>query len=190
MSTHPANERHYSYGDYLTWPNDERWEIIDGTPYSMSLAPSREHQRITGELFRQIANFVRDGNCEVYAAPFDVRLPKKDEADGNIKTVVQPDISVICDPSKLDKAGCKGAPDWIIEVLSPATAAKDQIQKHALYQRHGVKEYWLVHPTDKIVAVYRLKKGEYGKPEISELRGRLSVSIFSDFEIEWGLVGG
>jgi len=143
----------FTYGLYKNWPEDERWEIINGVPYNMSPGPRRVHQKISGALFNKIYNFLDKHDCEVYDAPFDVRLPDYDEADDDVLTVVQPDILVVCDEKKLDDAGCRGAPDFIIEILSPSTASKDQIEKVALYEKHGVKEYWIVHPTDKILTV-------------------------------------
>jgi len=187
MAKHAAQYSHCTYGDYKTWPADERWELIDGVSYCMSPAPSRLHQQFVLELGRQIANRLRASasECEVYVAPFDIRLPRAEETDDTVDTVVQPDIAVICDRTKLDEAGCRGAPDWIIEVLSPATAAKDQIQKRALYERHGVQEYWLVHPTDCTVTVYKLLDGQYGKPDISELAGHLPAAVVAGLEIDW-----
>ncbi len=143
----------FTYGLYKNWPEDERWEIINGVPYNMSPGPRRIHQKISGALFNKIYNFLDKHDCEVYDAPFDVRLPDHDEADDEVLTVVQPDIVVICDEKKLDDAGCRGAPGFIIEILSPSTASKDQIEKVDLYEKHGVKEYWIVHPTDKILMV-------------------------------------
>ncbi|MGY6216734.1 Uma2 family endonuclease [Methylolobus aquaticus] len=186
----------FTYGDYRLWPEDRRWELIDGEAYDMSPAPTRTHQTLVGEVFRQIANYLDAKPCEVYVAPFDVRLPVGDETDDRINTVVQPDIAVICDPSKLDEAGCRGAPDWIIEVLSPATAAKDQVLKRDLYQRHGVREYWLVHPTDHILTRYRLENGGFGPALIEEMRGATVVDSMPGLEICWdfltakGAIGG
>jgi Uma2 family endonuclease len=114
-----------------------------------------------------------------------VRLPERDEADDLVFTVVQPDLSVICDPSKLDEAGCCGAPDWIIEVLSPGTAAKDQIIKKALYERHGVREYWLVHPVDHVLTRYRLVEGRYAQQEVFETVGSTAVAILDGLAIDW-----
>ena len=143
----------FNYGLYKNWPEDERWEIINGVPYNMSPGPRRVHQEISGDLFATIHNFLKKHKCKVYDAPFDVRLPDYDEDDDEVLTVVQPDILVVCDEKKLDDAGCRGAPDFVIEILSPSTASKDQIEKVALYEKHGVKEYWIVHPTDKILMV-------------------------------------
>lgn len=154
----PKSEEKYTYEDYLTWPDDERWELIHGIPYDMSPAPSRKHQDIVVEISRQISNYLKDKPCRLYTAPFDVRL----ESD----TVVQPDLSVICDKNKLDDKGCNGAPDVIIEILSPSTAAKDMKIKLALYERHGVKEYWVVEPFEQMLLLFSLETGEqYGKPK-------------------------
>lgn len=182
----------YTYADYLAWPEGERWELIEGVPYNMSPAPTRRHQGFAGELLRQIANFLDDKPCKVYPAPFDVRLLPdasqeefRNAADKHVTTVVQPDISVICDPEKLDDRGCLGAPDIIIEILSPSTAAKDQIQKVALYERCGVKEYWIVHPTDNTVTIRRLnKQGKYGIPEIYEGKGSLAMRTLEGLDID------
>jgi Uma2 family endonuclease len=157
-----AKEREagFTYADYLKWPTGERWELIDGQAYAMSPAPSNFHQLIVGELFRQLANHFHDKLCRPFIAPFDVRLPHAVNDDQQIDTVVQPDISVVCDPEKLkDNRGCLGAPNWVIEVLSPGTAIHDQRTKRALYERHGVAEYWLVHPGDRSVTIYRLEAG-------------------------------
>lgn len=175
----------FTYGDYLGWPEEERWELIEGIPYNLTPAPSTIHQIIVGELFRQISTFLLDRDCLPFIAPFDVRLPEAEEADDEIITVVQPDIAVICDPAKLDKRGCRGAPDVIIEVLSPATAAKDQIQKVALYEKHGVPEYWTVHPTDRLITVRRLgSEGRYGTPFFHEAKGMLPVITLPGLEID------
>jgi Uma2 family endonuclease len=178
----------FTYADYCRWPDDERWELIEGMAYRM-VTPGLTHQAVVGELFLQIANYLRGKPCRPFVAPFDVRLPRGNEADEEVTTVVQPDISVICDSEKLDERGCRGAPDWVIEVLSPSTAAKDQIQKLAAYERAGVREVWLVHPTDHVVIVYTLNAdGSYGKPAIHETTGTLTPGLFPDLLIEWGLV--
>lgn len=175
----------HTYGEYTVWPEDQHYELIEGIAYAMSPAPSRLHQRFVGELYRQIADALDGSPCEVNLAPFDVRLPEDDESDENIKTVVQPDISVVCDPIKLDDRGCRGAPDWIIEVLSPASAAHDQIKKRSLYERHRVREYWLVHPTDHILTVYCYEGDGYGKPALYELEGLLPAHVLPQVKLDW-----
>ncbi len=179
----------FTYGNYVTWPDDERWELIDGCAYNMSPAPSRRHQKISREIEKHIVIFLTDKPCEVYYAPFDVRLPEADEADEDIYTVVQPDIVVVCDKKKLDDKGCRGAPDLIIEILSPSTNAKDTKIKLALYERHGVKEYWIVHPIDNIVWVFKLGKNKlYGRPAVYDENDKITTPILKGLEIDLGLV--
>ncbi len=175
----------FTYGDYCQWPDDERWELIDGEAYDMSPAPTRTHQQLVLEIGAQVLSHLRDNPCEVYVAPFDVRLPRADEADAEIDTVVQPDVAVICDPRKLDDAGCRGAPDWIVEVLSPSTAIKDQTKKRMLYERQGVGEFWLLHPVDRVLTIYRLSDGAYGKPEVQGLTGETAVATLPGLMIRW-----
>jgi len=178
-------DKKYTYGDYLHWPDEERWEIIEGVAYNMSPAPSRRHQKVLIALLNEFYNYLKGKNCEVYGAPFDVRLPEGDEREEEIKTVVQPDIAVICDKSKLDDRGCKGSPDLIVEVISSSTASLDYIEKLALYEKHGVKEYWIVHPIDKVVMIYRLgDDGKYGRAEIYAKNDRVKVGIFEDLFID------
>lgn len=171
----------FTYADYLTWPEGDRWELIAGQAYAMSPAPSNLHQLIVGELFRLIANYFRGKPCRPFVAPFDVRLPGKGTTDHEIDTVVQPDITLVCDPDKLkDNHGCDGAPDWVIEVLSPGTAVHDQRTKRALFERHGVAEYWLVHPGDRSVTVYRLENNAYGKPLVYGVEDQCSPLAFPE----------
>lgn len=176
----PKRDQKFTYGDYLTWPDEERWELIDGVPYNMTPAPLRCHQKILMAISAAFYNYLEDKKCEVYVAPFDVRLPAGDEADEEIETVVQPDLVVICDPAKLDEKGCKGAPDLVAEILSPNTSRKDQIEKFSLYERVGVKEYWVVHPTDKILMVFKLdEKSRYGRPDVYSEEDSVPVGLFS-----------
>ena len=175
----------YTYKDYLEWPEEERWELIEGVAYNMTPSPSRSHQKVSAALFNAIYQYLKGKNCEVYYAPFDVRLPEGDEEDNKIKTVVQPDIVVICDPSKLDEKGCQGSPDLIMEILSPSTASKDYISKLNLYEKNQVAEYWIIHPVDKIVMVYRLlENGNYGRAEVYAEKDSVKVGIFDDFVID------
>ncbi len=176
-------ERH-TYSDYRRWPEATRFELIDGVAYAMAPAPTRLHQEVLLELARQVANALQGQPCRAFIAPFDVRLPRAGEADDDIDTVVQPDL-VVCDPAKLDERGCRGAPDWVVEILSTATAGHDQILKRALYERAGVSEYWLLHPVDRIVTVYRLEAARYGVPEVREISGRQSVGVLPGVDIDW-----
>jgi Uma2 family endonuclease len=177
---------HHTYADYLTWSGNERDELIDGIAYIREPpAPSRSHQELVGELHFQVRRALEGKSCRVYVAPFDVRLPKSEEADDHIDTVVQPDVLIVCDRNKLDERGMRGAPDWIAEVLSPATASHDQIVKVPVYERAGVREVWLIHPTDLTLAVYRLEEGRYGRPTILELKGRTAISAIAGVSIDW-----
>ncbi len=170
-------EHRYTYADYLTWPEEERWELIDGVPYNMSPAPTRRHQEVVGEIFRQFANQLEDRRCRVYVAPFDVRMGDPDASDAEITTVVQPDVSVFCDPAKLDERGAKAAPDLVVEVLSPSTAPKDLTVKRELYARYGVREYWVLEPLDRVLMIWRYEKAGFGAPEIMALEGVASSKI-------------
>ena len=185
----PLRDAHrHCYAEYLSWPEDVRYELIDGRAYLMAPAPGRAHQRLVLELARQIADALEDGPCEVNVAPFDVRLPHADEADAAVDTVVQPDIVVVCDPSKLDRRGCRGAPDWVIEVLSPATAGHDQTVKLAAYERHAVRECWFIQARDRTVSVYVWRDGAYGRPQISELSGVLAPAVLPGVKVDWARV--
>jgi Uma2 family endonuclease len=145
----------YTYQDYRSWPEGERIELIRGVPYAMSPAPRREHQRLVMEMSRQLANALRDAPCDVYAAPFDVKLSADEEDDR--PTIVQPDITVICDPAKLTDQGVTGAPDLVIEIVSPDSGFHDRGRKFDLYRDSGVREYWIVDPDERVVEVYQLE---------------------------------
>lgn len=165
----PQENRKYTYADYLSWPEDERIEIIDGVPYHtyggqiiegapiMQATPNRAHQEVSGELFARLHEHLRGKPCKVYAAPFAVRL----NADDNDDTTLEPDIIVVCDKSKLDEKGCKGTPDMVVEILSPSTARKDRIIKFQKYQQAGVREYWIIDPDTKSLQTCVLENGRY-----------------------------
>ncbi len=177
--------KRYTYADYLTWLDDKRRELINGIVQLMSPAPKRKHQSISSLLNYFIVNYLKNKKCEAYTAPFDVRFPKNGEkGDDKIYTVVQPDISIICDLEKLDDRGCIGAPDLIVEILSPSTAKKDINDKFILYQEAGVKEYWIVNPNDENISVFFLdKKGKYQLTGMYAGDMKIKVNIFNDFEI-------
>lgn len=151
----------------------------------MMAPPSRIHQEILGELFTQIHNYLYGKPCRVYASPFGVRLPAGNEkSDQEITTVVEPDIVVVCDQSKLDDRGCKGAPDLIIEIVSPASVKNDMLKKFNLYERAGVKEYWIVEPNGKIVTVFILGDNtQYGRQKVYSEDDEIQISVFKDLKI-------
>lgn len=182
--------RKYTFADYRQWPENERWELLAGLPCAMA-TPQRIHQKIVFEMGLQMGLFLRGKSCEAYAAPFSVRLPHRDEADDRIDTVVEPDLSVICDRSKLDRYGCRGAPDWIVEVLSPSTALRDMNSKRSLYEQHGVREYWIVHPADHWIMVYLLdEQGHYGQPQVFGMEEPTPVSLFPELSLVWDFMAG
>lgn len=148
----------YSYGDYLKWKFQERVEIIKGKIMAISPAPNRLHQRISMKLTKAFLDVFDSHQCELYVAPFDVRFP---DSNGKIKTVVQPDLCVICDPNKLDEKGCIGAPDLIVEILSPGNSKREMKDKYELYQEQGVSEYWIVRPEEQHIQIYVLENGRY-----------------------------
>ena len=186
--SYPARklEERYSYADYLSWPEGERWELIHGAPYDMSPAPAPQHQRISREISAQFHRFFSGKSCEVLYAPIDVRLPGSAEQDDEkIETVVQPDILVICDPQKIDERGCKGPPDLIVEILSPSTASKDMREKFDLYEAHGVREYWLVHPFEQLVEVFELgEDGRYARAKKFFDSEKMPVTLFPGLELD------
>jgi Uma2 family endonuclease len=182
-------DKKYTYTNYISWPDDERWELINGVAWNMSPAPSRLHQDVFGSLFSKIFSFLEGGQCKVYGAPFDVLLPASDELEeGDVSSVVQPDISVICDRGKLTDKGCTGAPDWLIEILSPYTSKKDLNEKFFLYECRGVKEYWIIDPGNRFVHIYLLtQEGKYDNPLIfTELNSTLKSNVCPGFEIILG----
>lgn len=148
----------YTYADYLLWKFKERIELFKGKIFKMSPDPARIHQKLLLNFTRTFDNYFIKHSCELYFAPFDVRIPDK---QGNILTVVQPDLCVICDLSKLDDKGCIGAPDLVVEILSPGNTKKEQDIKYRIYEEAGVLEYWIVHPTDKNIQVFVLQNGIY-----------------------------
>ena len=170
----PAKKERYTFADCLTWGENERIEIINGEAFMMA-PPSSRHQEICFEIGRQLGNFLEGKRCRVYPAPFGVRLFEKDgERPEDVDTMVEPDISVVCDRSKIDRHGCKGAPDLVIEVLSPSSLRHDRLVKLGLYQRAGVREYWIVDPEYKSVQVFT--QDSAGSLQISEEYGRSDVA--------------
>ena len=173
----PAEKPRYTFADALTWDEGERAELIDGEVILMAPAPSRVHQGISGEIFRQLGNYLKGKKCKVYAAPFDVRLFEVDgDRPEDVDTVVEPDITVVCDPSKLDERGCKGAPDMVVEILSPSTRKKDLTVKLRKYIGAGVSEYWIVDPDKKKVVVYDFAHEEL--PAVYGFDSKIPAGIF------------
>lgn len=168
----------YSYADYLTWQFEERVELINGKLFNMSPAPSLRHQEVSANLFLALGNQLKGHPCKMFAAPFDVRLPRPHEDGESSLSVVQPDICVVCDLAKLDDRGCVGAPDLIVEILSPSTSQKDTRDKFELYQEAGVNEYWIIHPFEKTLIRYFLNtEGIYEATGRPQSAGDLAESL-------------
>ncbi len=172
--------RKYTYADYLTWPEGERWEIIDGEafptygPTAMS-APTLGHQRLAIRIVAALENYLRNKLCEVFISPVDVVFEESDDT----RTVVQPDILVVCDPNKVREKNIVGAPDIVVEILSPSTSVKDWTKKMRLYEREGVREYWIVSPGDKVIYQSILKEGAY--ETIAWEDGEMQSEALEDF---------
>jgi Uma2 family endonuclease len=161
-------DRRYTYADYRTWPDDERWELIDGVAWNMSPAPNRRHQGLLGELYAQVVNGVKATACRLYLAPFDVLLPDSaDQREDDVACVV-----------RLTPRGCFGAPDWVVEIISPWTMKKDLHEKFVLYERNGIREYWLIDPASRTLQVYRMgPAGRYGEAEILEENAEIACPL-------------
>ena len=182
--------KQYTYADYLTWRFDERVELIRGWISRMSPAPLVSHQRILMRLSLPIGNYLINKKCELFVAPFDVRLTNKRKSAINksITSVVQPDLSIICDLDKLDTKGCVGAPDWIIEILSPGNTKKEMKEKFSLYEENGVKEYWVVYPEYLMVQVFDLTNDKFVWRSNYVKEDLIPVGIFEGFAIDSDLI--
>ena len=184
MSEALARTNIYTEEDYYNLPENVRAELIDGQFYYMA-APSRVHQKILMFLSKTIANYIdsKNGPCEVYPAPFAVKLFSEDD-----KNMVEPDISVICDPNKLTDRGCTGAPDWIVEIVSPSNSSHDYIRKLNLYADAGVREYWIVNPDKKSIYVYHLEETQFETTAYT-LQDKIKVNIYDDLWIDFTELG-
>lgn len=185
MSTARNPEQRFTYRDYLSWPEDERWELIDGVPFSMTPAPGVPHQRVVTESLSQLVEWFRGKTCEALASPLDVLLPSDDEPDGETGTILQPDLMVVCDPRKINERRIRGGPDFVVEVLSPSTASRDQIVKAALYEKHGVREYWVLDPIERLITIrLRNERGLFSEVRFVEAKGMVPVSIFEGLKLD------
>lgn len=178
-------ENRYTYADFLAGTEEDREELIEGHIRMMS-EPSKAHQEAVGEIYAQLRNYLRGKKCRAYIAPFDVRLFERDgDQPDDVDTVVEPDVMVVCDVSKVDDQGIKGAPDLIVEVLSPSTQSHDRVTKFNLYRRAGVREYWLVDPESRVVQSFILPNGQY-VAAASSGSDRLGVRVLEGCVIDLG----
>ncbi|MDN3690068.1 Uma2 family endonuclease [Cyclobacterium jeungdonense] len=176
--------QNHSYADYLKWDLDEMVELIKGRIFKMSPGPNRLHQKVSGHLFNAFFNYLKNKPCETYAAPFDVRLPRHSKKNEAIYTVVQPDICVICDPLKLDDAGCVGAPDLIVEILSPGNNRKELVNKYEVYEESGVKEYWVIHPIEQTVLIYSLINGKFHPSRLFTAGDVVKSAVIEGYQLD------
>jgi Uma2 family endonuclease len=184
MSEERLLKERYTYGDYRSWHDELSWELIDGGAFCMSPGPGTAHQSLLTNLIVELGNYFKGKECRVFAAPFDVMLPKGEEAEDEIDTVVQPDIMILCDKSKLERVGIKGAPDVVFEILSPSTARRDLADKLYLYERAGVREYLIVDPDNRVVTAYRRGDKElFSKRAVYRASGTLEFETFPDLKI-------
>lgn len=175
-----------TYADLLSWDDDERFELYEGQPVALA-SPTNTHQEILTELILQLGGYLRRKRCKIYPAPFDVRLFEKSaDHTRNVRTVVQPDLSIVCDPSKVDRRGIHGVPDMVVEILSDSTKQNDRLLKFHLYQKAGVPEYWIVDPDAQTVAVHLFDPGLgiYGSPETYPADAVVPVSILEDCAVD------
>lgn len=181
-------QQRYTYADLLAWDDGKRYELYDGRPVALA-SPTDVHQMISGELFRQLANYLVGKRCKVFSAPFDIRLFEQD-GDGpeNVDTVLQPDILVVCDRDKITQKGIRGAPDFVIEITSPTTARYDKLMKFNLYQRAGVREYWIVDPDTCTVSVYVLEDGAYHAATVYPSNKSVPVGVLDNCIIDLSTV--
>ena len=177
-------EQYYTYADLLSWGEDTRYELYNGQPVALA-SPSQIHQEISIELSTQLHSYLRGKKCRVYTAPFDVRLfENSGESPENVDTVVQPDIMIVCDPAKVDRHGIHGAPDLVIEILSDSTRRIDRLTKFSLYQRAGVREYWIADPSAQVVLVHTLEDGSYHSPVAYNGTASVPVGILDGCSID------
>jgi len=175
----------YSYADYLTWQFSERIELLKGYIKRMA-APNAYHQKIAVEITRQFGNFFYKSHCQLFVAPFDVRLYNRKKSELQAKevfTVVQPDLCVVCDKGKLDTRGCNGSPDFIIEILSPSSSKIDLQDKFALYQETGVVEYWVVFPMDKLIQQFVLVNEKYELHAVYNDKDMATSFLFPELKV-------
>ena len=184
MSEALAHANIYTEEDYYNLPENVRAELINGQIYYMA-APSRIHQEILMFLSKTIANYIdsKKGPCKVYPAPFAVKLFSEDD-----RNVVEPDISVICDPNKLTDRGCTGAPDWIVEIVSPSNSSHDYIRKLNLYADAGIREYWIVNPIKESIFVYHLEETKFEAAAYT-FQDKIKVNIYDDLWIDFPGLG-
>jgi len=181
-------DKKWTYADYLNFDFEYMVELIKGQIFKMSPAPTSWHQMISTALIVTIGGYLKSKSCQLFHSPFDVILPIANEKKNTSTTVVQPDLCIICDLEKIEKVGCFGPPDLIIEILSPSTKKKDLTHKYEIFEETGVPEYWVIYPNDKMLQIHLLEEGSYNRPLIFDDKDVVSPYLFPDLKIDLKLV--
>ena len=187
MGSPQTKSGEFTYRDYLSWPESERWQLLDGRAYAMA-PPSLAHQTVVFELAGQLHAQLKNSPCRAFAGPVGVRLPRTQEADEFIDTVFEPDLVVVCDVAKLEPRGIRGAPDFVIEVLSPSTAGFDLIEKRQRYDSAGVRELWLIDPLGGVLTIYRQQDGRFAAADIRRAQGEIELAALPDLRLNLDFV--
>lgn len=183
----PAEHLQYlTYADYAAWPDNVRGELIGGVFYAMN-SPQTRHQRLATRVTAQLVTQLRGKRCEPFAAPIDVLLVQPGQSIEDCEDVVQPDLLIVCEPDKVQEKFIRGAPDWVLEILSPSTARLDQVRKLALYERAGVHEFWMVDPDSRVLTIYAADSANrgYGRPRVMVAEGAVALTAVEDVTIDW-----
>lgn len=178
----------FRYADYQHWDDGQRWELIDGEAFAMAPAPVVDHQIIVGAMFAQLHQQLRGKPCKPMLSPLDVLLPRSQEADDDVTTTVQPDLLIVCDSSKIHHKFVRGAPDFVVEVVSPGNASHDHVRKRRRYEQAGVRELWLVDPVERVLWAYTLTDGAYALVAVQELVGTRALAILPEVGVDWDTV--
>ncbi|MBE7440024.1 MAG: Uma2 family endonuclease [Spirochaetales bacterium] len=181
----PRLDQLYSYADYATWTDDQRWELHEGVPIAMSPAPGEAHQTVAGAVYAQLYLFLKGKSCKAYIAPLDVLLAESGDREGSETTVLQPDVLVICDRTRITRRGIRGAPDLVVEVLSPSNTSHDEKNKFRIYERHGVREYWIISPEARVAKQYIAGvEGSFQAAVIFSETQKLPSTVLPGFELD------
>jgi Uma2 family endonuclease len=180
----PDMSAEYTAGDYMQWTFEGLYELIRGKVFKMSPAPSSKHQYISTVLTGNFYKILKTSPCTLYSAPFDVYLVKENENFKKGKNILQPDLVVVCDKNKITDFGCVGAPDLVVEIISPHSSTRDLKYKFSLYEEYGVKEYWIVFPAEKVIQIFNLHDGKYGVPKMFAASGMVKSTLFPELKVD------
>lgn len=185
------NQEVMTFKKYSTWDEQKRCEVLDGKIINMAPSPLPEHQEISMQLSIEIGSYLRDRNCSVFAAPIDVYLfedSNENWIDENVRNWLIPDLIIVCDPNKIKRSKIVGAPDLVVEIISPSTAKIDRLDKRLAYQRAGVKEYWIVDPANQIIEVYLLKNHSLELHNVYSRENSITVQILENLTLDLSII--